>query len=414
MKNLILKTIKKKERKLEKSSSLPGLNTFDITIKEKKWDNRFNNKNENNNPFSERIFKNLRNKKTDKISKKIFSNSFSTYNIYNNNLNSTSSRFSLKRQSIKSNSLLSEKYIKNIENEKIIKLKKEVLIIWDDLCVLESYKELFEVISSQLDTNQKIEFYQCEIDSINFFKFELLELTKYIKERIDCISQLKTLNIQLSNILKTKSPESNEEILENISEEIQKLRRYTINIVNSFINFKKEFNHFSLEGKFNINRLEKRFCFDRNYLIKMKDELHFIKDGYIKFFFNIYNDNSPFLIKASEINNNNDSFIRKVPISDDEREEIKKCQFLIYQDLIFYQNRNYINGKIYRKISPIKNFSNNKNDVNKQSRLSTINYDTKKADESIVNKLNESSRNNRQMKSNTFTNFKKKNYNLLK
>ena len=242
----------------------------------------------------------------------------------------------------------------------------------------------------------------------------MLELTKYIKERIDCISQLKTLNIQLSNILKTKSPESNEEILENISEEIQKLRRYTINIVNSFINFKKEFNHFSLEGKFNINRLEKRFCFDRNYLIKMKDELHFIKDGYIKFFFNIYNDNSPFLIKASEINNNNDSFIRKVPISDDEREEIKKCQFLIYQDLIFYQNRNYIHGKIYRKISPIKNFSNNKNDVNKQSRLSTINYDTKKADESIVNKLNESSRNNRQMKSNTFTNFKKKNYNLLK
>ncbi len=414
MKNLILKTIKKKERKLEKSSSLPGLNTHETTMKEKKWDNRFNNNNENHNPFSERIFKNLRNRKIDKISKKIFSNSFSTYNINNNNLNSTSSSFSLKRQSIKSNSILSEKYIKNIENEKIIKLKKEVIIIWDDLCVLESYKELFEVISSQLDTNQKIEFYQCEIDSINFFKFELLELTKYIKERVDCISQLKTLNIQLSNILKNKSPESNEEILENISEEIQKLRRYTINIVNSFINFRKEFNHFSLEGKFNINRLEKRFCFDRNYLIKMKDELHFIKDGYIKFFFNIYNDNSPFLIKASDINNNNDSFIRKVPISDDEREEIKKCQFLIYQDLIFYQNRNYINGKIYRKISPIKNFSNNKNDVSKQSRLSTINYDTKKADEPIVNKLNENSRNNPQMKSNTFTNFKKKNYNLLK
>ena len=407
MKNLILKSIKKKERKLEKSSSLPGLNTHETTMKEKKWDNRFNNNNENHNPFSERIFKNLRNRKIDKISKKIFSNSFSTYNVYNNNLNSTSSSFSLKRQSIKSNSILSEKYIKNIENEKVIKLKKEVIIIWDDLCVLESYKELFEVISSQLDTNQKIEFYQCEIDSINFFKFELLELTKYIKERIDCISQLKTLNIQLSNILKTKSPESNEEILENISEEIQKLRRYTINIVNSFINFRKEFNHFSLEGKFNINRLEKRFCFDRNYLIKMKDELHFIKDGYIKFFFNIYNDNSPFLIKASDINNNNDSFIRKVPISDDEREEIKKCQFLIYQDLIFYQNRNYISGKIYRKISPIKNFSNNKNDVSKQSILSTINYDTKKADESIVNKLNENSRNNHQMKSNTFTNFKK-------
>ena len=56
-----------------------------------------------------------------------------------------------------------------------------------------------------------------------------------------------------------------------------------------------------MDGKYNINRLKKRFCFDRNYLIKMKEELHFIKDGYIKFFFDVNDDNSPF-VKRKTLN----------------------------------------------------------------------------------------------------------------
>ena len=406
MKNLIFKPKKQNKHKLKESSSLPILNCFETKKKEKKYDNRIeDNKNKSNIPFDNRSLNELikRNNNKRNLNNKNCLNLFATYN---NNFNSTKTIFDLKVN--KNNStIISDKNIK-IENERIIKLKKELNIIWDDLCVLESYKELFEVISYQLDINQRIDFYQSEINSINIFRFKLLELKKNIKERINCISQLKNLNIQLSNILKKKSSELKEEILENISEEIQKLRKYTINIVNSFINFRKGFNQFSIEGKYNINKLEKRFCFDKNYLLKLNEELSFIKDSNIKFFFNINDDNSPFLIKASD----NDSFIRKVPITNNERKEINKCQFLIYQDLIFNQNKNY-NENSFRKISPIKKHSDyffNTIDTNSQSELNINNYENKKNDN--PNKLNNYSRNNPKIKSISYSDFHKNYYDL--
>jgi len=382
MSHKLLKYFKNVDIKHDRNSSLPGFNPYETMKlnKGKKW---IYNKIPNYNPFQERnilesklMKKQLNKINTKQFNNKIFSNSFISNNL--NNFNVTNTILNTKRDSSKTERI--RKNSSSSKNDSLITIQKEVNTLWDDLCVLESYKELFNVVISQLDLNEKIEFYQSEIDTLNLFRGILLKLKNSIKERNDCLFELKNLNKQLSEVLKNKSPESNEEIMEFISNEIQKLRKCTINIVNSFVNFRKEINQFSMDGKYNINRLEKRFCFDRNYLIKMKEELHFIKDGYIKFFFDVNDDNSPFLIKASE-NNSNESFIRKVPISDDEREEIKKCQFLIYQDLIFYQNRNYFKGNIFRKISPIKKYPNelmNRPNITKQMRLTTNYFETKK------------------------------------
>ena len=54
--------------------------------------------------------------------------------------------------------------------------------------------------------------------------------------------------------------------------------------------------------KYDIDLLSEKFNFDKNYLIKMKSELNFLKKGFAKYFFNIENDQTPFLLNASQKN----------------------------------------------------------------------------------------------------------------
>ena len=202
MKNLIFKPKKQNKHKLKESSSLPILNCFETKKKEKKYDNRIeDNKNKSNIPFDNRSLNELikRNNNKRNLNNKNCLNLFATYN---NNFNSTKTIFDLKVN--KNNStIISDKNIK-IENERIIKLKKELNIIWDDLCVLESYKELFEVISYQLDINQRIDFYQSEINSINIFRFKLLELKKKYKRKNQLYFTIKKFKYSIVKYFKKK------------------------------------------------------------------------------------------------------------------------------------------------------------------------------------------------------------------
>ena len=100
-------------------------------------------------------------------------------------------------------------------------------------------------------------------------------------------------------------------------------------------------------GKYNIDKISQTYQFDKNYLIKMKEELNFLKEGNAKYFFNISEDKSPFLIKSSEKGNvsKEDPFIFIVPITEEIKNKIDKCNYIIYQELIAYQNRDFKNNK---------------------------------------------------------------------
>ena len=64
----------------------------------------------------------------------------------------------------------------------------------------------------------------------------------------------------------------------------------------------------------------------------------------MRFFFNFNNDNSTFLLNSSYENKNN-NFMIKIPLDEKIKDEIEKCQFIIYQDLILYQNKNPDNNE---------------------------------------------------------------------
>ena len=341
-----------KFKRLQRNNSMPEMFKDPIILKkEKEWDSRFiYNKIPEYDSFTD---KNV-------LNKGIFNSNIKNTSLANVNKKKNNENNNLSPKGSHTHRNFFKKPNLTIENNLYAKNEKEntyvsnIKFLWEELSVLSTYKELFSVVCDQLDEQSREDFFKKEIENLNSIKQKVNSLSSTIKNRNNYISQLKLLNNDFSEEM--KNSEKNDELINKTLENIQNLRKLTIELVNKMINLRKEINYSCLGGKFDIDLLGLKNGFDKYFLIKMKDELLFLKDGYLKFFINVNNDNSPFLLKASdEINNNN--FNIKVPITEEVREEIKKCQYIIFQDLIFYQSQNLDKDNLKSNISKFINNS---------------------------------------------------------
>ena len=239
-----------------------------------------------------------------------------------------------------------------------------IMKMWDELGVNKTYRKLFSVIYKELDDENKEELYKKETNEINKIKSYINDLKKDIENRIRTIQELYDLNVKLNTEIINKDNKCNEIILGEISEKINKLRIHTINVCKSMKKLKTELSGIKNLDKYDINIIGEKFNFDKNYLIKLKSELNFLKEGFSKYYFNIANDQTPFLLKASEkskISNDKDPFIHLIPLTQELKEEISDCTYYIYQELIAYQNEK-VHNKILRCISPLKRIIKNQNE----------------------------------------------------
>jgi hypothetical protein len=133
----------------------------------------------------------------------------------------------------------------------------------------------------------------------------------------------------------------------------------TVGVCSSMKKFKNDIYKINNIAKYNISLLSSKYKFDKNYLIKMKGEISFLKEGRMRQFFNITDEASPFLLKASEsITNSDDKKRLIIPIKEEIRDKIYKCNYYIYQELIAYQ----------------QNILLKKNELKYISRLNSNNY----------------------------------------
>ena len=281
---------------------------------------------------------------------------------------------------LKCNSKEKEKIIQNIANNNMstkYQKKKDIILckesnllnnliktlhnLWDSLHVLKPYRELFNVLISQLDEKNKIDYINNEITEISELKNDIETLVCVITMRINTLKSLNEMNKKLKLILKSENEETNELLVKNMSNKIEKLRQYTICICFYMKKIKNIIYESKRYGKYDMDIIAYKYLFDKNYIIKMREEMSFLKEGNAKYFFNVLEDQTPFLLKASEEdpNANGDPFIHLVPITEETKEKIKKCQFIIYQELIAYQNCDS-KGKNFRAISPMRKFEENK------------------------------------------------------
>ena len=261
--------------------------------------------------------------------------------------------------------------------------------MWDDLAVNINYRKLFEVIYKELDEENKEELYKKETNELNKIKNCINDLKQSIEKRINIIQELFDLNVKLNTEIINKDNKCNEIILGEISEKINKLRIHTINVCKSMKKIKTELSGIKNLDKYDIGLIGEKFKFDKNYLIKMKSELTFLKEGFIKYYFNIGNDQTPFLLKASQkskISNDQDPFIHLVPLDQNLKEEITDCTYYIYQELIAYQNEK-VHNKVLRSISPLKRNVNNQDEA-KNIGEKEDNENKRNINEHIYNKIN--------------------------
>ena len=279
-------------------------------------------------------------------------NSFSTNNINSHNNRKLISDLMRNQNRIKSQLLNNE----NNSPDKLIKICK-------DLCILEPYRELFNLLITQLSYKSREDFCQREFNELYELKNNLQFLSMSVYYRIKTLENLSSLNDKLGDLLQNKKADSNEVTLKKISKNIENLREYTINICFLMQKIKSKINEGYLWGKYDLNAISEKFKFDKNYLIKMKDEMCVLKEGYIKYFFNIC-DNDLFLVNTSEPEDKkqSDPFMHYVPLSNKMKDNINQCIYIIYQELIGYQNSNVFENN-FRNISPLKNYTYNEMDI---------------------------------------------------
>ena len=227
--------------------------------------------------------------------------------------------------------------------------------IWDEFSINDQYRKFFKYIYKELDKDYKQELYQKEIDELNNVKACIKELKYFINLREEDLMDIKILNDDLTQEFLNKNYSKKEMTLDEINDKFVLLREHTIKICKSMKKLKNYLFSINHLDKYNFDKLSKKFDFDKNYIIKMKSELKFLREGFIRYYFNIDNDQSPFLLKASNKSKflENDYFMRVIPINEELREEIFECNFYIYQELIAYQNKNY-DKKDFRCISPVR------------------------------------------------------------
>ena len=262
-----------------------------------------------------------------------------------------------KNYSFISKNYLSPLSINNIDynNQSLINLNK----LWDELEILKPYRNYFNYIYKELETEYKEELYQKEIQELNRVKLNIKSLKYYIGLRLEIIQEIKELNEKLGKELLNKNNNAKEILLNEISNKIILLREQTINVCQTMKKLKEIIFTINNLDKYDFDILSKKFKFDKNYLIKMKSELNFLREGFSKYYFNIENDQTPFLLKASDKTKitKEDYFIRVIPLNNEVKNSIIDCIFYIHQELIAYQNINF-NKKDFRRISPIRRKGN--------------------------------------------------------
>ena len=266
------------------------------------------------------------------------------------------------------------------ENKKI----KNIISLWNELEVLNSYKKYFCFIFKELDEEEQDNLYKHEIKDLIELKNNIKNLTYNIELRIGIIKKISELNTELNKKIKNNNNEINTFLKNEMMKEIEKLTEQTINIVIYMKKVKEEINSVSNLGKYNIDIICKKFHFDKNYIIKMKNETNFLREGYAKVFFNMKNDESPFFLKANDKNqsNKNEPFTQAITLDENQINDIKECNYYIYKELIAYQNEK-ANKRIFRCISPLRKNSSayNYSNVNFYNNNLFVIKDEKKENE---------------------------------
>ena len=185
------------------------------------------------------------------------------------------------------------------QDPEIMSEYEDLKILWNELGITDNFIRNFELMNNNRNNNRDdiLQIILTEKKQMVKFKNELMRVIREIEKREDDIRTLKRLEQKFSNLriyhnfenesdvkeqLKNKDLISREELEKNIHATLQSLRLKGINTVNQIKKFKMNYSYLMNIGKIDSNVLYESFGYDKDYLIKLINDLDFLKDSTLK------------------------------------------------------------------------------------------------------------------------------------
>ena len=271
---------------------------------------------------------------------------------------------------------------------------------WEKLGVTENYVKNFVFLLNNKYKNRDelLGMIKAERKQMKQFRIEFMKVLSEINKRENKIKDLKNFIKIYEEVITTekKLKDLNEDLIKNIGEAnkekilgdihdcLKSLRLKTINTVNALQKFKKNHEHL-FNNKIDLDIIEERYGYNKNYLIKLKNDLDFLRDSAInKLYHFSEKGGDPFLLCISDLcgNMNDISKYKQIPISEEILNIVKKFMFFIEQEDVFNMtrqkkekennkdNNNYNNKlKLYNSYNNYTMKKNNDYYLNNEKRL---------------------------------------------
>ena len=373
-----------------------------IYLNRNKYSFTGNSNNSNKNVFSNFINNKLKNQDLydlENIKNKndyIYSNSRTTKakDLYNNQPNIKFREKSFQGLNKESSSFLND-------DKDLLKELNSIKDIWNQICVTQEYQNSFEEMCNNLnDKEELIIILNNEKKQITQFKNDLLKLITVISKRKKSIEKIKKLDkifiqnkelIQFNRVLKLENKNSkkyqtdinlnsgdddineseleeknNEQIEEDINNCLKSLRINTVNAVYQFNKFRTVHNFIMTSNKIDINNLQSFYGYNKDYLIKVKNDLDFLAYSNIRLIYN-FQLNDPFMLHLSIEKDGSKSIQKKtgvfkvLPASDELISTINNLMYILAQEELLFQmnfnsktNRDNDSNKEKKNIRKIK------------------------------------------------------------
>ena len=275
------------------------------------------------------------------------------------------------------------------QNDSILNEEFYSLInVWNDLGVTNEFRNQFKKSLSSLSNEEKQFFIENEIKNLIKFRENLVKFTNDVTQREKNIQLLRKFDEIVESTFPEGEQKLNDSILNDIINVIEALRYNSINCVNSLIKIRELSYYKFLNGKFNFKRINKAYVYNNDYLIKMKNDMNFLRNSNLGNYIDFTNGEiDPFLICCSPKKNNRNRKQDKIsiPINDDLMKGIKQAKYYFIQDMMFFnidedikQNKNKISFNFYNNNNSNIGFnnlyrSNNNNFNNLSGKNSFIN-----------------------------------------
>ena len=361
----IIKDLKDEDKK--------GINNSKKSYGDNKKKNQVNNNSININ----NVFINLENK--DKVS-------LNNQNEYRQLVNEDLKKVSFSKLSNKSKS---NKDLNIIRNQIFNNIKQ----LWKKIGgVTEHYKILFLEKLNYLNNDDKFYFYLREKEQIDTLLRILEKLNKNIAIR-------NSINSQLKNINSNNCPKK-----EDISKLLITLRIVTIDIINDYINFKREISYEILNNKYNLTNINN---YPYLYILQIENDTNYLySHEYLSNIYKFSKYSDPFLINPSSESKGKNKYII-LPINNYTLQEIRKANYFLVKEKINIEEKKRSLAK-----SPNNYYNNSKsmrnnNSAKKLNENLVVKNNKKKFDNILIcYKINNFNIENKKIKKNNITFYK--------